>query len=387
MFKQELIEAIDDIDHLIIESEIDTCDALLHEYDKLDSLINNDENNFFSESYIMESGDEKKEPFLKRLLLFVVRTFKSIISNIIYVFTGKKKSSDSEKESEKHEKEYAKQIAASNKKIKRLEMVSKACEVISTGLFAGLAIVSAKNLIEITHGKWNNKRAGYVYKDHKTKVFVDETGEIHVNTSLHFDEIDLQKYLDDLKRWVSTITVDEIEAAIKYFRVGIKSSSKMSTWNEYPYKEPKIENAKVLKKFNEIRISFMKSVTPKEDMYKTNYADMRKKTDMFRDTKRLSIMMDSMTVALTNRIDSISDEIEKKKTSITKDDLNKFVNYIITSIRDDIYFVADNISKVFNETEKVVLEIYKQTDGYDKVAQARLHMMKRETDKKNSKKI
>ena len=108
---------------------------------------------------------------------------------------------------------------------------------------------------------------------------------------------------------------------------------------------------------------------------------------MFRDTKRLSIMMDSMTVALTNRIDSISDEIEKKKTSITKDDLNKFVNYIITSIRDDIYFVANNISKVFNETEKVVLEIYKQTDGYDKVAQARLHMMERETDKKNSKKI
>ena len=161
----------------------------------------------------------------------------------------------------------------------------------------------------------------------------------------------------------------------------------MSTWNEYPYKEPKIENAKVLKKFNEIRIPFMKSVTPKEDMYKTNYADMRKKTDMFRDTKRLSIMMDSMTVALTNRIDSISDEIEKTKTSITKDDLNKFVNYIITSIRDDIYFVADNISKVFNETEKVVLEIYKQTDGYDKVAQARLHMMERETDKKNSKKI
>ena len=98
-------------------------------------------------------------------------------------------------------------------------------------------------------------------------------------------------------------------------------------------------------------------------------------------------MMDSMTVALTNRIDSISDEIEKKKTSITKDDLNKFVNYIITSIRDDIYFVANNISKVFNEKEKVVLEIYKQTDGYDKVAQARLHMMERETDKKNSKKI
>lgn len=140
MLTQEILNAIDDIDTVVTESEINTCEALLNSYDKMNSIMEyyegDDINVFtiFQEGVVDDVKKEMKETGKgKSTIMKILSALPRLIMALVHAFKKRKAKEDTSST-----KEFAKQLSQTMKDSKKRKALMAI--IFGTGTAAGAAI-------------------------------------------------------------------------------------------------------------------------------------------------------------------------------------------------------------------------------------------------------
>ena len=146
MLIQEILNAIDDIDTVVTESEINTCEALLNSYDKMNSIMENYEGEdigaftIFQEGVVDDVKKEMKETGRgKSTIMKILSALPRLIMALVHAFKKRKTKEDASST-----KEFAKQLSQTMKDSKKRKALMAI--IFGTGTAAGAAAITVNSV-------------------------------------------------------------------------------------------------------------------------------------------------------------------------------------------------------------------------------------------------